>query len=128
MSDEFLCQDLEAKLFNWFAGRLDASIIKRSSEMKTSELSGVQLNWAVFEAEYGKPYEFTNAYKPSEDWAQGGSIIEREKIALFLNGNDEWASTDGIKNAVGDTPLIAAMRCYVASKLGDEVEIPEELK
>lgn len=28
----------------------------------------------------------------------------------------------------GPTPLIAAMRCYVASKLGDEVEIPEELK
>lgn len=27
----------------------------------------------------------------------------------------------------GPTPLIAAMRCYVASKLGDEVEIPEEL-
>lgn len=24
-------------------------------------------------------------------------------------------------------PLIAAMRCYVASKLGDEVDIPEEL-
>lgn len=37
MSDEFLCQDLEAKLFNWFAGRLDASIIKRSSEMKNPE-------------------------------------------------------------------------------------------
>ena len=28
----------------------------------------------------------------------------------------------------GPTPLIAAMRCYVASKLGDEVEVPEELK
>ena len=37
MSSEFLCQDLEAKLFNWFAGRLDASIIKRSSEMKSPE-------------------------------------------------------------------------------------------
>jgi hypothetical protein len=29
---------------------------------------------------------------------------------------------------IGHTPLIAAMRCYVASKLGDEVEIPEGLK
>ena len=29
---------------------------------------------------------------------------------------------------LGKTKLIAAMRCYVASKLGDEVEIPEELK
>lgn len=26
----------------------------------------------------------------------------------------------------GPTPLIAAMRCYVASKLGEEVEIPDE--
>jgi hypothetical protein len=29
---------------------------------------------------------------------------------------------------VGPTPLIAAMRCYVASKMGDEIELPEELK
>ena len=35
MESEFLCQDLEAKLFNWFASRLDASIIKRSGEMKS---------------------------------------------------------------------------------------------
>jgi hypothetical protein len=27
----------------------------------------------------------------------------------------------------GPTPLIAAMRCFVASKLGDEIEIPKEL-
>jgi len=27
----------------------------------------------------------------------------------------------------GPTPLIAATRCYVASKLGDDIEIPEEL-
>ena len=43
--------------------------------MKTSELSGAQLDWAVFEAEYGtQTYEFTDAYRPSEDWAQGGLI------------------------------------------------------
>jgi hypothetical protein len=30
-------------------------------------------------------------------------------------------------NGYGITPLIAAMRCYVASKLGDEVEIPAGL-
>jgi hypothetical protein len=32
-----------------------------------------------------------------------------------------------ISESEGPTPLIAAMRCYVASKLGDEVEIPSEL-
>jgi hypothetical protein len=28
----------------------------------------------------------------------------------------------------GPTALVAAMRCYVAACLGDEIEIPEELK
>jgi hypothetical protein len=97
--------------------------------MKASELSGVQLDWAVFEAEYGtQTYEFTDAYKPSEDWAQGGSIIERERIRLDPRG--VWVAGHDSSNDeyLGATPLIAAMRCYVASKLGEEVEIPEELK
>jgi hypothetical protein len=33
-----------------------------------------------------------------------------------------------IAHEYGPTPLIAAMRCYVASRLGDEVDVPEELK
>lgn len=33
----------------------------------------------------------------------------------------------GIPEGYGPTPLIAAMRCFVASKLGDEVEVPDEL-
>ena len=69
-------------------------------------------------------------YYPSTDWAQGGPIIEREGIDLQYQGgdNDKWAADMfGAECSVyGDTPLIAAMRCYVASKLGDEVE-PEEL-
>jgi hypothetical protein len=36
-----------------------------------------------------------------------------------------WPKANGFW---GDTPLIAAMRCFVTSKLGDEIEIPEELK
>ena len=91
--------------------------------MKTSELSGMQLDWAVAKADGYPDEDISVDWNYSTDWAQGGPIIEREKIALFLNGNDEWAATDGIKNSVGDTPLIAAMRCYVASKLGDEVEL-----
>jgi hypothetical protein len=89
--------------------------------MKTSELSGIQLDWAVAKADGYPDEDISVDWNYSTDWAQGGPIIEREKIALFLNGNDEWAATDGIKNSVGDTPLIAAMRCYVASKLGDEI-------
>jgi hypothetical protein len=70
-------------------------------------------------------------FMPSTDWAAGGSIIEREKIALNHSAKvDVWFAENyaETKHECGKTPLIAAMRCYVASKLGDEVEIPEELK
>ena len=76
------------------------------------------------------------------DWSYGGPIIERWKInigvpelwketgvelASFWDAQVADASLDYIHQS-GPTPLIAAMRCYVASKLGDEVDIPEELK
>jgi hypothetical protein len=110
--------------------------------MKTSELTGVALDWAVAQAE-GEDYcdhdgvdNIGNAFEAtrySTDWAQGGPIIERERIALRYDSNEqEWQATypdeDGWIYGWGSTPLIAAMRCYVASKLGDEVEIPEELQ
>ena len=62
----------------------------------------------------------------STDWAQGGPIIEREKIGLLPSGNAYYERDGGTYYSYGDTPLIAAMRCYVASKLGETVEIPEE--
>jgi hypothetical protein len=63
------------------------------------------------------------------DWAQGGPIIERNLITIFRH-DEEWFAHSQLSTPEdfhGDTPLIAAMRCYVASQLGDEVEIPEEL-
>jgi hypothetical protein len=67
-------------------------------------------------------------------WGFCGPIIEREDINLSapVEGDDcGWTSLIRGENkywACGPTSLIAAMRCYVASKLGEEVEIPEELK
>lgn len=85
-------------------------------------------------------------YAPSENWAQGGPIIERERIAIWrydtpgdVNG---WLANFGAVHGsadggivatdpphdreavVGPTPLIAAMRAYVANKCGEEVELP----
>ena len=102
--------------------------------MKTSELTGAALDWAVAQAE-GKTWavwRFVEWHSDgdlnySTDWAQGGAIIERERICLIDQGGDYWQAICGWKEMFGDTPLIAAMRCYVASKLGDEVEVPEEL-
>ena len=131
--------------------------------MKTSELTGPALNWAVGVAEGMQwcsdpeiglyhsdhlrkrrrhvvvaldyclmdDWELT-LYEPSTDWSQGGPIIEREQIATSRGGSYEehfWMASRGFadQRIYGPTPLIAAMRCYVASKLGDEVEIPPEL-
>ena len=79
-------------------------------------------NYGDFNPRHGAPW-----FVPSTDWAQGGPIIEREQIALYLGGDDEWMADDGWKRATGPTPLVAAMRGYVAMKLGDEVEVPNEL-
>lgn len=104
--------------------------------MKTNELSGTALDWAVAQAEE-QPHRIVSGlvfipggdnWNPSSNWSQGGPIIERKQIAIFLNGDDEWTAEDGWYRASGPTPLIAAMRCYVASDLvGNEIEIPEEL-
>ena len=66
-------------------------------------------------------------YNPSGDWMQGGPIIERERITVIAMPNGTWATSTPLHSFHHPTPLIAAMRCYVASKLGDEVEIPAEL-
>jgi Protein of unknown function (DUF2591) len=104
-------------------------------KVKTNELSGAALDWAVAKCE-GVIYHGPAWTKYSTDWAQGGPIIEREGINLDNYAkNPKWSAwtpapdrESGEAQAYGPTPLIAAMRCYVASKLGDEVEIPEELK
>ena len=108
--------------------------------MKTSELTGAALDWAVAKCvghiddetiiRRLDPDEEGWCIAYSTDWAQGGAIIEQEGMQLWKGGT--WcASLDQSFNPqdfqTGTTPLIAAMRCYVASKLGDEVEIPEEL-
>lgn len=126
--------------------------------MKTSELIGPALDWAVMKIEgrvlvqtlgggllvngrhedgreLPEDWQMTFMWHPSTDWEQGGPIIERESMTL-TPFDDKWEARckSDIPLAVkfierrGPTPLIAAMRCFVASKLGDEVEIPEELK
>jgi hypothetical protein len=107
-------------------------------KIKTSELTGAALDWAVAKCQgmleepwlWGDTDEVLRRYKFSTNWAQGGSIIEREKIEVFIEDEcwKAYSSNSLPQNFNGDTPLIAAMRCYVASKLGDEIEVPDELK
>lgn len=103
-------------------------------KIKTSELKGAALDWAVAKCVDDGLADFTAAgwrFYPSTNWAQAGEIIEREKIAIMCpSTGDFWDARANVFPPVywrGETPLIAAMRCYVASKLGDEIEIPKEL-
>lgn len=99
--------------------------------MKTNELTGAALDWAVAKCEWHEEEGNWNGLyiaDYSTDWTQGGSIIERERLSVYDLGGDEWGADDNLTpRSTGQTPLIAAMRCYVASKLGDEVDVPEEL-
>ncbi len=113
--------------------------------MKTSELSGAALDWAVAKCEgpdsVAACYYDEDAlpvcrdeamhmeWQPSINWAQGGPIIESNLITIFRH-DEEWFAHSQLSTPEdfhGDTPLIAAMRCYVASKLGDTIDIPNEL-
>ena len=99
--------------------------------MKTSALTGAALDWAVAICEHNVGWEPTGEDRDyySTNWAQGGPIIEREFIGLQRwNAEFEWAADiGGDFYQYGETPLIVAMRCYVASKFGDNINIPEEL-
>jgi len=102
--------------------------------MKTSELTGAALDWAVAKCEkpdwlgnQAEVYVLKAGFHPSTNWAQGGVIIERERIEIVPDEIWNAYKQDQHIPNTGITPLIAAMRCYVASKLGYEVEVPEEL-
>ena len=94
--------------------------------MKTSELTGAALDWAVSEAEGVSYADYMedgpiNQRKWSTDWAQAGPIIEREGIELSPDeSHNMWCAfmtNEGVGYEYwGPTPLIAAMRCYVASR------------
>jgi hypothetical protein len=109
--------------------------------MKVSELEGALLDAWVARAEglenpsiemgacFARGYP--DGYEPHENWAQGGPIIERERLAVYvkrnpdpdMDGNDWNASSLPNTRAVGcgPTPLVAAMRAFVAGKYGDTV-------
>jgi hypothetical protein len=150
--------------------------------MKTSELIGPALDWAVAACEGVRveihstaaimerrlrsltPDEAETLPQPkpylvmpgkgrceySTDWAQGGPITDREHIEIRPTITEGGYRTSDSPDAVharillpngatvfnpcaviseyGPTALIAAMRCYVASKLGDEIAVPNELR
>lgn len=125
-------------------------------QIKVSKATPIQLDWLVakcessdgrliklgggwngafyIERENGPDSGGFHRFDPANDWAQGGPLVERERITLDLYESGEWLAqiwgdsiTDSDFEECGPTPLIAVCRCYVASKMGDVVEVPEEL-
>jgi len=111
-----------------------------------AKCEGITVRWSAPHEQLlvvGKPYAPFVAHR---DWGLCGEIIEREDISFrkYHRPDSEahgkyyaricresgtlvgWHKTTGHQQT-GTTPLIAAMRCYVASKLGDEIDIPEEI-
>lgn len=119
-------------------------------KIKTADLTGAALDWAVAKAKGRTPVKrvepgvwnmaanghlFRTLWAPSTDWAHGGPIIEREMLGVFPSesASGKWCCRPRERDyprfpiMYADNPLIAAMRCFVASKLGDEVDVPDEL-
>lgn len=121
-------------------------------KIKTSELKGTALDWAVSKCEGWEPIDYSGnlaniwvqrlnkrgvmehgqPLRYSTDWSQGGPIIEREKIQINPSiSSNAWGACNPSQGQCvwvwAATPLIAAMRSFVISKLGNEIEIPDEL-
>lgn len=119
---------------------------------KVSELEGNLLDAAVTKAEgqlaeRGWSGMDGQCLTYSSAWKHGGPVLEREQITVVAStGYDceeplEWSATvgafshyideslpfagrGGVEGQVGPTPLVAAMRAYVAKTLGEEIELP----
>lgn len=125
-------------------------------EVKTQDLIGAALDWAVamaekvdgfvthkgrpaFEKEFDpdcwaddsclKVFKCWQYYAPSAEWSQGGPLIEKYAVEF------EWITDATIRAEVpacassgyGNRHLTAACRAIVASVLGDTVSVPKEL-
>ena len=109
-------------------------------QIKTIELKGAVLDWAVTKAEglshdFEGPKSIWGCHGWATSWEMGGPIIEREGIEItqgnplyFPQGNEKGEHYEPLWTAGkyhGQTPLIAAMRCYVGAVLGEAVDVPE---
>ena len=121
--------------------------------IRVSEATNTQLDWLVAEAREIPQAIIDGAIHDAElvefgcdsstllnytaNWSLMGPIIERERISptpLTITvgedtGKREWFAAKEFSKIYcdGSTALVAAARCYVTSKLGETVEVPEEL-
>ena len=98
--------------------------------MKVSNLLGAKLDFFVAKAngDFPSPLDHKRYYilDYSSDWSEGGKIIEREHIKLKAGTFEKWKADLKVPyhkySMEGPTALIAAMRAFVASRFGTEVD------
>lgn len=118
-------------------------------KVKTAELSGAALDWAVAKSTRKEmpsvnQWILWDGYHPTRNWLHCGKFIEDFKLSLYLhseykiNGEGvydvyeagcsaDWFVDASTPDPVSTDPKVAICRAVVASKLGDEVDIPDEL-
>ena len=113
----------EGIALDWAVGQCDKRklYLAKSKRLMTA-------NYGTFNHRHGAPW-----YEPSSNWLQGGRIIQSNLITLDITDTayddktdeciklktPEWWSSIGEVTARGSTPLIAAMRCFVTSRLAE---------
>ena len=121
-------------------------------KIKVLEASGAALDWMVAKAQGFEVYHsamlngyikhgfWVSGYYPgdlnswvplnklaySTDWQLGGPILDHHISHLEDFAGEGWSATCNGVMVDGDTALIAVYRAYVMSKLGDEVEVPDQ--
>ena len=113
-------EDLTGPALDWAVAKCMGHIDARRVVVDFKYRSGLDpIRWEPILDTY-----YSSSYSPSTEWDMGGPIIEREGLSFFQLSDDRgWAA--GLSD--GPTPLIAAMRCYVRTEMGDEIEVPDEL-
>jgi hypothetical protein len=113
-------------------------------KIHVSELSGSALDWAVAYGLNGEKVFFeafgsrmlgrsiseetlNGEIRPSTDWSQCGPLLEDSCTALNRSEYGAWWSHSGNHIGEGIDPMAAICRAIVASKLGEYVDIPDEL-
>ncbi|WP_343583062.1 phage protein NinX family protein [Pseudomonas sp.] len=121
-------------------------------EVKTADLTGEALGWAVGKAEglelelvgpaYNNPWrvfaryratvtERTERYNPWENWALGGPLIDKYEADFQWARPGMLRAVVSVGQSVGmaraETHLLATGRAIVAATLGDTVQVPKEL-
>jgi hypothetical protein len=111
-------------------------------KVKTSELTGAALNWVVASIEWPNDsavkaawdkQQINDLYPFDKDWSLTGPLLER--IDYLSKEDTDWVAGKCMLPSIccyrywsrTSSVFTSIIRCYIASKLGDKVEVPDHL-